>query len=199
MSRVAKLYAIFACMGVGKSEDLIREYNSYTRNNMDVLALKSIIDTREGTNDCYISSRNGNKIPAQWVDIEENIFEKVTKELQSNKRDLKAIIFDECNFFTSKQIDEISDIVDFLNIDCYCYSLLTNFKGSLFEGSKRLVELADHDGVKFLTTRDSEGNTPNMIGKIKENKIVKQGEEVEIGSSQYKSLTRKNWKLGIIK
>lgn len=195
---IAKLHVIFACMGVGKSEDLIREYNSYKLNKMNVLALKSRIDTREGTEECYISSRNGNKIPAQWINIDENIFTKVMKYIDT-KENIKAVIIDECNFLSEEQINQISNIVDILNIDCYCYSLLTNFKGYLFEGSKRLAELADHDCIRFMVTRDSEGNIPNVNAKIINNKIVKDGNEIEIGDAQYKPITRKNWKLGIIK
>ncbi|HCL4447110.1 TPA: hypothetical protein N2D16_002715 [Clostridium botulinum] len=198
MINIAKLHVIFACMGVGKSEDLIREYNSYKLNKMNVLALKSRIDTREGSEECYISSRNGNKIPAQWINIDENIFTKVMKCIDA-EGNIKAIIIDECNFLSEEQINQISDIVDILNIDCYCYSLLTNFKGYLFEGSKRLAELVDHDCIRFMVTRDSEGNIPNVNAKIINNKIVKDGNEIEIGDAQYKPVTRKNWKLGIIK
>ncbi|HID0768013.1 TPA: thymidine kinase [Clostridium botulinum] len=198
MINIAKLHVIFACMGVGKSEDLIREYNSYKLNKMNVLALKSRIDTREGINECYISSRNGNKIPAQWIDTDENIFTKVMEYIDT-EGNIKAIIIDECNFLSEEQINQISDIVDILNIDCYCYSLLTNFKGYLFEGSKRLIELVDHDCIRFMITRDSEGNIPNVNAKIFNNRIVKNGDEIEVGDTQYKPITRKNWKLGIIK
>nr|WP_225902379.1 hypothetical protein [Clostridium botulinum] len=192
------MHVIFACMGVGKSEDLIREYNSYKLNKMNVLALKSRIDTREGIEECYISSRNGNKIPAQWIDTDENIFTKVMEYIDT-EGNIKAIIIDECNFLSEEQINQISDIVDILNIDCYCYSLLTNFKGYLFKGSKRLIELVDHDCIRFMVTRDSEGNIPNVNAKIFNNRIIKNGDEIEVGDAQYKPITRKNWKLGIIK
>ncbi|EKS4345040.1 hypothetical protein UT300006_39940 [Clostridium sp. CTA-6] len=185
-------------MGVGKSEDLIREYNSYKLNKMNVLALKSRIDTREGIEECYISSRNGNKIPAQWINLDDNILTKIMEYIDT-EGNIKAIIIDECNFLSEEQINQISDIVDILNIDCYCYSLLTNFKGYLFEGSKRLIELADHDCIRFMVTRDSEGNIPNVNAKIINNKIVKDGNEIEIGDAQYKPITRKNWKQGTIK
>ncbi|MBN3352126.1 hypothetical protein CF086_17660 [Clostridium botulinum] len=198
MINIAKLHVIFACMGVGKSEDLIREYNSYKLNKMNVLALKSRIDTREGIEECYISSRNGNKIPAQWIDTDENIFTKVMEYIDT-EGNIKAIIIDECNFLSEEQINQISDIVDILNIDCYCYSLLTNFKGYLFKGSKRLIELVDHDCIRFMVTRDSEGNIPNVNAKIFNNRIIKNGDEIEVGDAQYKPITRKNWKLGIIK
>ncbi|APH21040.1 TPA: thymidine kinase [Clostridium botulinum] len=198
MINIAKLHVIFACMGVGKSEDLIREYNSYKLNKMNVLALKSRIDTREGIEECYISSRNGNKIPAQWIDTDENIFTKVMEYIDT-EGNIKAIIIDECNFLSEEQINQISDIVDILNIDCYCYSLLTNFKGYLFKGSKRLIELVDHDCIRFMVTRDSEGNIPNVNAKIFNNRIIKNGDEIEVGDTQYKPITRKNWKLGIIK
>jgi len=193
------MYGILACMGVGKSEDLIREYNSYKLNNMEVLALKSRIDTREGNDECYISSRNGNKIKAQWIEKDENIFNKVQYAITINKNIIKAVILDECNFLSISQIEQISDVVDYLDIDCYCYSLLTNYMSYQFEGSKRLIELANHDCIRFMTTRDSEGNIPSINAKIVNNEVIKQGEEIEIGDSQYKSITRKNWKLGRIK
>lgn len=196
---MAKLHAIFGCMGVGKTEDLIREYNSYKLNHMDILTLKSKEDTRNGTQECLIVSRNGNYIPAEWIEKEENIFEKIKNEIENNKRNLKAIIIDECNFLTEKQIEEISSVADFLNIDCYCYSLPTNYMTYAFKGSRRLFELMDHDCVRFMTTRDSEGNIPNINAKVINGEVIKHGKEIEIGDSQYKTITRKNWKLGRVK
>jgi len=193
------MYAILACMGVGKSEDLIREYNSYKLNNMDIIALKSRVDTREGNDECYISSRNGNKIKAQWIEKDENIFNKIQSEIYFNSKPIKAVILDEVNFLSVSQIEQISDVVDYLDIDCYCYSLLTNYMSYLFEGSKRLIELSDHDCIRFMTTRDSEGNIPSINAKIIDNKVIKEGKEIEIGDSQYKPITRKKWKLGRIK
>jgi len=194
-----KMYGIFACMGVGKSEDLIREYNSYKLNNMDVMALKSRVDTREGNNECFISSRNGNKIKAKWIEKDDNIFNIIHNEVIHENRQIKAVIFDEVNFLSTLQIEQISDVVDILDIDCYCYSLLTNYKSYMFEGSKRLIELADHDCIRFMTTRDSDGNIPSINAKIIDGKVIKEGKEIEIGDSQYKSITRLNWKIGKIK
>lgn len=53
------------------------------------------------------------------------------------------ILFDEAQFLTREQVWDLSDIVDYHNINVICYGLKLNWKAELFEGSKALMELAD--------------------------------------------------------
>ena len=51
------------------------------------------------------------------------------------------IIVDECQFATEAQIEQLKELS--LKVPVLCYGLLTDFRTRLFEGSKRLIELAD--------------------------------------------------------
>ena len=47
------------------------------------------------------------------------------------------------NKLTEEQVEQLSDVVDFLDISVMCFGLRTDFQSHLFPGSKRLFELAD--------------------------------------------------------
>jgi thymidine kinase len=50
---------------------------------------------------------------------------------------------DEAQFYRPEQIDQLARIVDDLGADVFAFGLLTSFQGELFDGTKRLLELAD--------------------------------------------------------
>ena len=54
-----------------------------------------------------------------------------------------VVIVDEAQFLTAAQVEDLKIITEIANTPVYCYGLRTDFKGELFEGSKRLFELAD--------------------------------------------------------
>ena len=54
-----------------------------------------------------------------------------------------AVIIDECQFLKKHHIQELTDVVDELNIPVMCYGLRADFRNELFEGSYWLFALAD--------------------------------------------------------
>ena len=56
---------------------------------------------------------------------------------------LDYLVCDEAQFYRPEQIDQLARVVDDLGTDVYAFGLLTSFQGELFEGSRRLLELAD--------------------------------------------------------
>ena len=54
-----------------------------------------------------------------------------------------AVIVDEAQFLTPKQIDELRYIVDNMNVPVLCFGLRTDFLTHVFPGSLRLLEIAD--------------------------------------------------------
>ena len=57
------------------------------------------------------------------------------------------LVCDEAQFYTREQVDQLAKIVDELQIDVFAFGILTDFRTELFEGSARLVELADRMNV----------------------------------------------------
>jgi thymidine kinase len=52
-------------------------------------------------------------------------------------------VCDEAQFYTPEQVDQLAKIADELDIDVFCFGILTDFRTRLFPGAARLVELAD--------------------------------------------------------
>lgn len=98
---------------------------------------------------------------------------------------------DESQFLTTIQVEELRRIVDDFGINVLCYGLRTDFKTNLFEGSKRLFELADD--INEMKISCSCGRKAIINARFNENdEIVINGEQVLIGGEDiYKPLCSK--------
>lgn len=196
---MAKLHATLACMSEGKSQDLLRKKFSKDKNNIPNIALKPRKDTRDGTVECFIKSKSGGKSTAHWIDEGENIQVKIHQMILKGFKP-RYIYVDEINFLSPNQIEQLRNIVDMFDIDVHCYGLMTDFTSHMFDSSKRLLEIANRDCIKFLhDSCDSDGNIPNVNARINNGNIIYNGNQIEVGDSQYIPQTYKNWKNGVIK
>ena len=134
---MAKLHFKYATMNSGKSIDLIRTVYNYEEKGLKTLVIKPKIDTK-GAN--YITSRIGLK---RKVDLKIDVDESFILKLKNRLDGIKAIFVDEAQFLTAKQIDELFLISKVKNIPVMCYGLRTDFSMHAFEGSRRLLEIAD--------------------------------------------------------
>jgi thymidine kinase len=53
------------------------------------------------------------------------------------------VLVDEAQFLTPEQVDELRDLTQKAAVPVICYGLRTDFRSALFEGSRRLLEVAD--------------------------------------------------------
>jgi thymidine kinase len=136
---MSKLIFYFGTMDSGKSTLALQaNYNKTLAYKVGILFTKQ---DRAGSGTIF--SRIG--ISASAIEINDNFnFKKYVAEEFKKNKNIEYIICDEAQFYTSKQIEELSIIVDRYSIDVYCFGLMTDFRTMLFPGSKRLVELADH-------------------------------------------------------
>lgn len=142
----------FGTMASGKTESLIEDYISLESKGKHTLIWNSALDSRhEG----FVSSRNKNlnDIQASLYKSTTNLFNKFFIELArrgwqiNNSKNFGEHIFlfvDEAQFLTEQQVDQLSILADFEDVTVNCYGLRTDFNGHLFEGSKRLFEVADN-------------------------------------------------------
>lgn len=185
---MAKLYFRYACMGAGKSIDLLKVAYNYEERGHKVLLLTSEIDDRYevGT----ISTRIG-------ISRKANVFNKNVNlyDMCINLGYLPAcILIDEAQFLTARHVDELTDIVDYLDIPVICYGLRADFRNELFEGSKALLSLADK--VEELKTICDCGRKATCNMRLLNGKAVTSGEQILIGDLEYKSVCRKCYKIG---
>ncbi len=185
-----KLYFKYGAMGGGKSLDLIRTYFNYDERNMKAICYKSSIHDRDGSN--KIVSRTGDEISCLEIRPEDNI-EELFKDY--NKETVDVILIDEVHFLKEKQIDDIKDFVLKTEIPVLCYGLKTNFKSYLFEGSKRLIELADkQDEIKSICWC---GKKATQNARLVDGIVVNDGAEIFIGGNEsYIPLCYRHYKEG---
>lgn len=172
---MSKLYFRYGTMNCGKSSALMQVAHNYDENNKKVLVIKSIIDTK---GDDHLESRIGLK---RKVDILLKNDEKVSNYMNLIENNISCILVDEAQFLREQQVDDLWSISKKLNIPVICYGLRTDFASNLFEGSKRLMELADE--MEELITICECGKRAKFNARYVNNKFTLEGESVVIDGS----------------
>lgn len=174
---MARLYFKYGAMGGGKTLDCIRTYYNYQEKGLIVRSYKPELDTRDS--ECVISSRTGDKIASEWIKQNDKIYE-LFKDF--NKDNTDVILIDEAQFLTADQVQDLKDFAIDLNIPIICYGLTTDFRSYLFEGSKRLMELADSkEEIKSVCWC---GKLATQNARIIDGEVVKEGEVVQVGGNE---------------
>ncbi len=184
---MAKLYFRYGAMGSGKTIDLLKVAYNYEERGQKVLIFTSALDNRYDVG--KITTRVGLQRDAIAVNKEFDIFEYIKKE----KERPDCILVDEANFLTRKQVWELSDVVDLLDIPVICYGLRSDFRLNFFEGSGPLMEIADK--IEEIKTICECGAKATVNMRFVDSKAVTDGEQVFIGGNEsYKSVCRKCYK-----
>lgn len=187
---MAKLYFYYSSMNAGKSTALLQSSYNYRERGMNTVVMAPLVDDRYGTG--KVTSRIGLESEAITFRPDDNLFE-IVEDLTA-KNPLHCVLIDEAQFLTKKQVFELGDITDKLNIPVLAYGLRTDFQGEPFEGSKYL--LAWSDNLKELKAICHCGTKATMVIRMDESgKAVREGSQVEIGGNdRYVSMCRKHFK-----
>ena len=193
---MAKLYFKYGAMGSSKSaQALITKFN-YEERGMKVWLIKPATDDRDGVD--IIKSRIGLMERAEVITPEMNIEKIYSAKTAQDSTAIDVIIGDECQFFTSEQIDELRYIVDIYDVPVLCFGLRTDFLTHLFPGSLRLFELAD--SITEIKTICDCGRKAPVNARISNGKIVTHGEQVFLGGNDsYVAMCHSCWKKRILK
>ncbi len=185
-----KLYFKYGAMGSSKTANaLITKFN-YEERGMKVWLIKPSLDDRDGAN--TVKSRIGLHADAFVISKNTDIFDEF-----KNHRDCHVIIADECQFFTRDQINQLRKIVDELKIPVLCFGLRTDFLTNLFEGSRRLFEVAD--SITEIKTICSCGEKATVNARIGENgQVITEGGQILIGGNDsYIAMCHACWQKAI--
>ncbi len=93
-------------------------------------------------------------------------------------------ICDEAQFYTTAQVDALAKIVDELQIDVFCFGILTDFRTRLFEGSARLVELADSTQVLQVEALCWCGKRATHNARTEDGIMITEGEVIVVGDME---------------
>ena len=180
-------------MNAGKSTLLLQSSYNYRERGMHTLLFMPAIDTRYGNS--RIASRIGLASEAESFTLNSNLLSYTSARLVNDPL-LKCVLVDEAQFLTKKQVTELTDIVDNLNIPVLAYGLRTDFSGEPFEGSQYLLAWADN--LIELKTICHCGRKATMVVRVDHhNQVVRVGEQIEIGGNdRYVSVCRLHFKTG---
>ena len=193
---MGKFKFVYGPMNGGKTLKLLSTAYNLEENNMQIMVLKPSLDTRDGEG--IIRSRAGLERKCVMVDSDVDLYEAIKayrNVLSAQFEELRWVIVDEAQFLTKEQVDQLSDVVDFLGIDVMCFGLRTDFQSNLFEGSKRLLEVADD--IEEIKSYCGCGKRKAIINaRFDENgEIITEGSQVEIGGNdKYVAICRKCFK-----
>ena len=185
---MAKLYFKYGAMGSSKTaQALITKYN-YEENDLSVWLLKPSADTRDGLH--ILRSRIGLEAEVEVVSAQTDLAELFRRE-RLGKCDV--IIVDECQFLTMEQIDQLRSIVDEYNIPVMCFGLRTDFQSKLFDGSRRLFEVADTiSEIKAICDCGAKATTNARLDA--EGYVVTEGAQLLLGGNdRYIAMCHKCW------
>lgn len=188
-----KLYFRYGTMGSAKTALLLTQAYNFEERNMLYACLKPALDTREGT-DAVIRSRIGIERHCEWIYAETNLYTLAVELCDRQGAMIEWYLIDEAQFLTAEQVDQLSRLVDDLGVNVVCYGLRTDFRSKLFEGSRRLFEVAD--SIDEIKSTCSCGRKTIINARIDENgDFVETGSQVEIGGNdRYIAVCRKCWR-----
>ncbi len=172
---MAKLYFRHGTVGSAKTLNLLAVAHNYRQQGKKIILMKPCLDTRFGRE--RIKSRAGLEMQADLLIVDETSLHTV------DYMGIACILIDEVQFVSAKVIEELRRISLDWDIPVICYGLRTDFKSRLFEGSLRLMELADSiEEVKatcHFCNRKSIMNLKHVNGVA-----VHEGPSVELGSEE---------------
>ncbi|MBP5456348.1 MAG: thymidine kinase [Paludibacteraceae bacterium] len=183
-------------MSSSKSAQLLMNAYSFEERGIPFLCIKPSIDNRDG--DGVISSRAGMSRECVSIDTDIDVFEfmknYIDKVSFAGLDKPKWVLVDESQFLTSKQVYELSDVVDYLDINVICYGLRTDFLCRMFDGSKTLMEIADD--INELKVSCKCGRKAVVNARIdSDGNVVVDGDRIVIGGNDmYMSVCRKCYK-----
>lgn len=183
---MANLYFFYAAMNAGKTTSLLQTDYNYRERGMNTLIFNHSLYTSHSCG--VVISRIGLEKQAITYDKDFDFLCYIR-----SARDVSCILVDEAQFLTAKQVDQLGDVVDSLNIPVLTYGLRTDFLGNSFEGSSRLLAIADI--LTELKTVCYCGRKATMNMRVdKDGNKVEQGEQIDIEKDQYISVCRRHFK-----
>lgn len=139
-----------------------------------------IFTSNDRSGQAHISSRLGLSHDAQEVAPDFDFWRYTVTSLTQGAR-IDYLICDEVQFYSPQQIDDLAKIVDELQIDVFCFGILTDFRTRMFPGSARLVELADRTEVLQVEALCWCGKRATHNARTEDGIMVTEGDVIVVG------------------
>ena len=170
---MASLRFSFGTMGSGKSTVALQIHHNLSSRQLYGLLLTTL--DREGR---QVTRRLGVAAPAIEVTPDLDL-----RALAVRYWPIHYMICDEVQFYTAEQCDQLARVVDELDVDVYAFGLLTDFRGELFEGTRRMLELADEHTPLQVEARCWCGARATHNARVVNGDVVYEGATVMVGDT----------------
>jgi len=160
-------------MGSGKSTLALQIHHNLSGRNRRGLLLTKL--DRDGA---QVTSRLGVSAPAVEVRGDVDLL-----ALAAERLPLDFVVCDEVQFYSAAQCDQLARVVDELGVDVYAFGLITDFKGLLFEGTRRMLEVADERVEMQVEARCWCGGRATHNARVVNGVVVYEGETVVVGDT----------------
>lgn len=170
---MATLRFSFGTMGSGKSTVALQIHHNLAGRDLHGLLLTCLDRTGD-----VVSSRLGVSAPAIHVDPDLDLHALAVAQWP-----IHYMVCDEAQFYTTEQCDQLARVVDELEVEVYAFGLITDFRGCLFAGTQRLLELADERVPLQVEARCWCGARATHNARVVNGEVVLEGETVVVGDT----------------
>ncbi|MBK5222984.1 MAG: thymidine kinase [Acidimicrobiia bacterium] len=174
---MAEMTFYFGTMGSGKSTQALQIHHNLSTSGQNGLLLTQLDRAVSA-----VSSRLGVSEPAIEVGATLDLY-RLADDVIAEHGTLEYMVCDEAQFYRPAQVDQLADVVDLLDADVYAFGLLTDFRGVLFEGSARFLEVADHRQELQVEARCWCTRRATHNARLVDGKQVYEGEVVVVGDT----------------
>jgi thymidine kinase len=171
---MATLRFSFGTMGSGKSTMALQIHHNLSSRDLYGLLLTTL--DREGA---QVTSRLGVAADAIEVVPDLDIY-----RLAVDTWPLHYLVCDEAQFYSAEQCDQMARVVDDLGVDVFAFGLITDFRGLLFDGTKRLLEIADERVPMQVEARCWCGARATHNARVVNGAITYEGETIVVGDTE---------------
>src|SRR5919206_341067 len=173
---MAELHFFTGTMDSGKSTLALQtDHNHAARGRVGRL-----FTSHDRAGEARVSSRLGLVREAREVTPRLDFWHHVVDALTRGAR-IDYLICDEAQFYDPAQVDQLARVVDELQIDVFCFGILTDFRTRLFPASARLVELADRTHVLQVEALCWCGKRATHNARTENGEMVTEGEVIVVG------------------
>jgi len=183
---MSKLYFKFGAMASSKTANALMTRFNYEEKGNHVWLIKPDLDNRDDYTDengirvTVVKSRIGLSAVADVVGRDEDILRRFASVRDSGPVDV--IICDECQFLTAEQVDQLKYIAECCDTPVLCFGLRSDFQTKLFDGSKRLFEIAD--SITEIKSVCRCGKKAIVNARLNaDGRVVVEGDQIEIGGN----------------
>ncbi len=173
---MAELHFFTGTMDSGKSTLALQTNHNHAARGR----VGRIFTTHDRAGEATLSSRLGLQHDAIEVEPDFDFWRYVVDTLTQGGR-IDYLICDEAQFYSRVQIDQLAKVVDELQLDVFAFGILTDFRSLLFEGSGRLVEVADRVHTLQVEALCWCGKRATHNARTENGVMVTEGEVIVVG------------------